>query len=179
MVLALPETSHDNILLRRARRLRKLTGRGDLRSRSEISQGKMRASEIVFYALIKPWQINALDPAVLFTTIYIALIYGTFYSFFESFPVVFQDIYGFDLGALGLAFCSLLAGLVIAVVGYCAYTYFIGAPRLARMESIPPEARMVPGLFACFLIPIGLFIFGEYFAVFRGRFPGADHSFHH
>lgn len=64
MFFTLPETSADNILLRRARRLRKLTGRTDIMSQSEIDQAHMTAKEITFNALIKPWEINILDPAV-------------------------------------------------------------------------------------------------------------------
>lgn len=64
MLISLPETSAANILLRRAHRLRKLTGRSDLRSQSEIDQDKMTANEVLFDALIKPWEINLLDPAV-------------------------------------------------------------------------------------------------------------------
>jgi DHA1 family multidrug resistance protein-like MFS transporter len=62
--LTLPETSTDTILLSRARRLRKLTGRTDIFSQSEIDQGNMTAKQITFNALVKPWEINILDPAV-------------------------------------------------------------------------------------------------------------------
>jgi DHA1 family multidrug resistance protein-like MFS transporter len=64
MLISLPETSSSNILLRRARRLRKVTGNGNLFAQSEIDQVGMNAGDIAYEALIKPWQINALDPAV-------------------------------------------------------------------------------------------------------------------
>lgn len=64
MFVSLPETSGANILLLRARRLRALTGKTNLRSQSEIDQENMSASEVTFDALVKPWQINLLDPAV-------------------------------------------------------------------------------------------------------------------
>jgi hypothetical protein len=38
---------------------------------------------LLFDALVKPWEINALDPAILFTTVYMGLCYGIYYSFFE------------------------------------------------------------------------------------------------
>lgn len=76
MLIALPETSSDTILLHRAQRLRKLTGRTDLKSDSEIKQAAMNSRQITIDALIKPWEINILDPAVLFTTVYTALVYG-------------------------------------------------------------------------------------------------------
>jgi DHA1 family multidrug resistance protein-like MFS transporter len=111
--------------------------------------------------LIKPAEINILDPAVLFTTIYTALVYGLYYSFFESFPLVYRNVYQFDLGQLGLTFLSVLIGLVVGVVMYCAYFYYVGDPKMKKMETVPPEARLWPGLIASFFIPIGLFIFGK------------------
>lgn len=162
VVSALPETSPDTILLRRAQRLRKLTGRTNLKSASEIKQEDMKVGEVVFDALIKPWEINVLDPAVLFSTLYMALTYGIYYSFFESFPMVFGDMYSFNLGSLGLSFLSILIGLVAGVILLCVYVHFISPRRLAKLDPIPPEARIWPGLFAAFLIPIGLFTFGKF-----------------
>jgi DHA1 family multidrug resistance protein-like MFS transporter len=125
VVLAcLPETSPDTILLRRAQRLRQLTGRTDLKSESEIRQAQLAPRRIAFDALIKPFEINILDPAVLFTTVYTALVYGLYYSFFESFPLVYRNIYGFNLSQLGLTFLSVLIGLIVGVVMYCAYFYW-------------------------------------------------------
>ncbi|KAJ9256541.1 hypothetical protein DTO207G8_2544 [Paecilomyces variotii] len=160
MFFSLPETSADNILLKRAQRLRLRTGCMNFRSDSELRQAKMDAWEITMQALVKPWEVNILDPAVLFTTFYTALTYAIFYSFFESFPMVYMDTYGFNLGELGLAFLSVLTGLVVAVVLLCAYLYFIAPKRLAKFgDQVPPEARIWPGLFATFMIPIGLFLF--------------------
>lgn len=64
MFICLPETSAPNILLRRAHRFRKATGRQTLKSQSEIDQLDMSVKDIAFDALIKPWEINLLDPAV-------------------------------------------------------------------------------------------------------------------
>lgn len=160
MVFALPETSSDTILLRRAQRLRALTSRDDIKLESETAQAHMSTRTIAYDALIKPWQINALDPAILFTTAYTALTYGIFYSFFESFPLVFEGVYGFSLGSVGLAFLSVLVGLLVAVLLQCGYIFFIAPNQLAKLENVPPEARIWPGLWATFMIPLGLFIFG-------------------
>ena len=67
MFISLPETSADNILLRKARRLRKTTGRNNFLSQSEIDQAGMATKDVVYEALIRPWAINALDPAVVRT----------------------------------------------------------------------------------------------------------------
>jgi DHA1 family multidrug resistance protein-like MFS transporter len=162
MLLALPETSADTIILRRAQRLRRVTGQTDLRSASAIRQAEMHFRQIAYNALTKPWKINALDPAVLFSTVYMALAYGTFYSFFESFPLVFGDIYGFDLSSIGLAFVCALVGLLASTTLSLVYLRVIAPRRFARMKSVPPEEHLRLGLFASVLLPIGLFLFGTY-----------------
>ena len=68
-----PETSTDNILRRRAQRLRKLTGKTNIKSKSEIEQAKLKPSEIFWDAIIKPTEIMFKDPAVLFTNVYVSV----------------------------------------------------------------------------------------------------------
>lgn len=84
LLLAFPETSSDAILHRRAARLRRLTGRTDLCTAAEIERSKMSRNEILFDALIKPWEINVLDPAVLFTTFYLGVVYVSLPRSFSS-----------------------------------------------------------------------------------------------
>jgi len=73
-VLACPETSADNILRRRAVRLRKLTGRTNIKSKSEIAQAEMKPSEIFLEAIIKPIEIMFKDPAIAFTNVYVSWV---------------------------------------------------------------------------------------------------------
>ena len=79
----LPETSGPTILYYRAKRMRLATGDSRLMSESEIKQKNIKVGATVWAAMVKPWEINARDPAVLFSTIYSGLAYGIFYSFFE------------------------------------------------------------------------------------------------
>ena len=108
MWVAFPETSAANILLRRAKRLRKLTGNSNYKSQSELDQGAMTPRQVIVHALVKPTQIMFEDPAVFFTNIYSAFIYGIYYSFFEAFPLVYMDIYGFSVGLMGVGKPSIL-----------------------------------------------------------------------
>jgi DHA1 family multidrug resistance protein-like MFS transporter len=67
----LPETSSANILLRRAQRLRKLTGNLHLKAQSEIDQANLSASAIATEALWRPFQLMLLDPSIAFTAVYV------------------------------------------------------------------------------------------------------------
>jgi hypothetical protein len=53
--------------------MRKATRKKNLLLQSEIDQMGMTTRDVAFEALIKPWQINALDPAVvcLFNPVFI------------------------------------------------------------------------------------------------------------
>jgi DHA1 family multidrug resistance protein-like MFS transporter len=156
----LPETSSANILLRRAQRLRKLTGTENLKSQSEIDQAKMTPSDVAIEALWRPFQLMLLDPSIAFTAVYTAIIYGIFYSFFEAFPLVYNEMYGFNLGELGLTFLSVTIGVVISIAWYWWYIYYIVEPDIKLNGLGAPERRLIPALFVTFLVPIGLFIFG-------------------
>jgi len=76
LFICLPETSASNILLRRAARLRKLTGNNKFHSQGENDQKHLTASTILIKALVRPAQIIIMDPAITFVTIYTCLTYG-------------------------------------------------------------------------------------------------------
>ncbi|KAI5209139.1 MFS general substrate transporter [Aureobasidium subglaciale] len=155
----LPETYPETILLRRAQRLRKLTGNQNLKAQSEINQAQRSFKDMVVEALWRPLQLIALDPAIAYADIYIALCYAIFYSFFESFPLVYMQRYGFNAGETGLVFLSIAVGVVISIVAYYAYLYYIVEPEIRAHGMGAPERRLIPALYSSFLVPIGLFIF--------------------
>ena len=159
MFAFLPETSGANILLRRAHRLQKLLDNENLKSQSEIDQAHMKLSTITYDALLIPWKINILDPAVLFSTFYTALLYMIYYSFFESFPLVYVAMHDFNLGKSSLPFLSILVALFIVLPLYLLHFYLTVERPFAVSGFGAPERRLIPGLFGTYLIPVGLFIF--------------------
>ncbi|KAI5463908.1 major facilitator superfamily domain-containing protein [Mariannaea sp. PMI_226] len=159
LLALMPETSPSNILLRRAKRLRKLTGDSRLQSQSEIDQRHMKASDIIFSALIRPMEIMMKDPAIFFVNVYTGYFYGVFYTFFEVFPLVFPVFYGFNLGQTGLTFLSCFIGVIIGLAGYFAYLHFYMVPDNIKNGLREQEHRLVPAIIGSFLLPIGLFIF--------------------
>ena len=156
----LPETSSSTILLRRAARLRQLTGDNRLRAQSEIDQSKMTPREVAIDALWRPFQLVLLDPSIMFTAVYTALIYGIFYSFFEAFPLVYEVMYHFNLGEMGLTFLSVTVGVVISIASYWAYIWYVVEPEIRRSGLGAPERRLLPALIVTWFVPAGLFIFG-------------------
>jgi len=155
-----PETSANNILLRRTRRLRKLTGNDKLICEAELMSQEMTAKDIALMSLVRPFTLNFTEPMVFLLNLYIALIYGLLYIWFESFVIVFVDIYGFGLGTEGLAYLGILVGAVITIPPFFAYLYWYLEPRFDENGNISSELRLPPCFIGGFCIPICLFWFG-------------------
>jgi DHA1 family multidrug resistance protein-like MFS transporter len=60
----LPETSANNILVRRTRRLRKITGDMKLKCEPELMAEQMTGKDIVMMTLVRPFTLNFLEPMV-------------------------------------------------------------------------------------------------------------------
>ena len=65
------QTSSQNILYRRAARLRKLTGNEELKSEGEIEQSKMSFGEAAKMTLVKPFVLNFAEPVVFANNLFI------------------------------------------------------------------------------------------------------------
>jgi MFS transporter, DHA1 family, multidrug resistance protein len=72
LLFLLPETHGPTILLKRAKRLRKLTGNQSFRSQSEIDMAAINPREVIFEILVRPF-ILAVEPAMLFANIFLGL----------------------------------------------------------------------------------------------------------
>ncbi|KAJ3497047.1 hypothetical protein NLG97_g2202 [Lecanicillium saksenae] len=159
LLTLMPETSGPNILLRRAKRLRKLTGDNRLQSQSELDQRAISTGEMVKATLIRPVEIMMKDPAIFFVNVYTGYFYGVFYTFFEVFPLVFPVFYGMNLGETGITFLACFIGVTIGLLAYFAYLYFYMVPDNKKNGLREQEHRLVPAIIGSFLLPVGLFIF--------------------
>ena len=115
-------------------------------------------------ALNKPLEITVKDPAILYACLYGSIVYATYYSFFEAFPLVYLVTYHMSLGSIGLVFTSLTIGCVCGLTIYYVYItyYFIPRARAHHDETGEPVAQeewLIPGLFGVWGPPIGLLLF--------------------
>lgn len=82
-------------------------------------------------------------------------------------------MYGFNLGESSLPFLSVLVGLAVCMPAYCGYYYWSVEPRVKINGFGPPEDRLIPGLWATFCVPVGLFIFGQLLAPMKTKFSAS------
>lgn len=160
LVFFLPETSSANILYRRSRRLRKITGNDKLMSEPEIEGQDMGLKDIVMMVLVRPFSLTLTEPICFCLNLYIALIYGLLYCWFESFAIVFEGIYGFSLGLEGVAYLGIFVGCLVVLPPFCLYLYYVQEPQFDENGEIAPEKRLPPAFVGAFCIPICLFWFG-------------------
>jgi DHA1 family multidrug resistance protein-like MFS transporter len=157
----LPETQPTTILLWRSARLRNLTRNANIHTQTEIDRKGTKFLHTLGDAIIKPLEICVKDPALLFVNLYTALTYGIYYSFFEAFPLVYLEIYGFNVGEMAIVFLSIIVGCFVAVAIHFSYLGLYLIPDILKRGLRQQEHRLVPAIFASFGVPVGLFIFGE------------------
>ncbi|KAL5359761.1 major facilitator superfamily domain-containing protein [Aspergillus floccosus] len=157
----LPETFAPNILYRRARRVRQVTGNRNYMCEAEIELRAVRPKDVLFEALVRPFELCFIEPIVLLMNLYISLIYGILYIWFEAFPIVFGEIHGFNEGQTGLAFLGILVATIgIVIPAYFWWKYKYQSRLFDENGNIPPEAQLPPACVGCFALPISLFWFG-------------------
>jgi DHA1 family multidrug resistance protein-like MFS transporter len=158
----LPETQSTKIILNRARRLRRITGNKAYVASSELQP--LNFGKTLLQALIKPIEISIKDPAITFTVIYCAIVYGTYYSFFEAFPLVYLGIYRMSLGSMGLVFTTNAIGCLVGLMAYVLYLKYLFIPKAKHQHQlrgvpVPQEQWLRPGLVGVWGVSLGLLMF--------------------
>ncbi|KAL1306084.1 hypothetical protein AAFC00_004204 [Neodothiora populina] len=157
LVLTVPETYAPTILARRAKKMRKETG--DDKYKSEIDLDTRPAMERMKIFVLRPFQLLFGELIVFLISLYMSVIYGLLYMFFIAFPIVYQEGKGYSAGKTGLMFIP----LAIGVIASAACSPLINMDYMRRVRKYggkpPAEERMVPMMYSCWFITIGMFIF--------------------
>jgi multidrug resistance protein len=177
ITLTVPETYTPIILSRRAKTLRLSTGSEKYTTEKELDPRPLSAQLRIF--LFRPLQLLFLEPIVFFLSLYMSVLYGLLYMFFVAYPIIYQEGKGFSAGSTGLMFIPMAVGVLCSAccaplvnrhyLSICA-KYPDGRP--------PAEKRLIPMMWSCWCIPIGLFIFSwtsypklSYWGPMMGGFP--------
>jgi MFS family permease len=156
----LPETFGPVLLARRARELRKSTGNSHIFARIELE--KKGFKQIATITLTRPLRMLCFEPLVSATSVYLSLIYGIFYMYFEAYPIIYQGIYNMSPGVAGLMFLPIFIGAALSSAIFISYDIFLRkAQGQNKAWTQREEARRLP--LACFggpLIVLSLFWLG-------------------
>ncbi|KAJ5239210.1 hypothetical protein N7468_003829 [Penicillium chermesinum] len=158
-LIIIPETYGPRILQDRAARLRRETKNGAYHS--FLDEHKPTIKDLVYKYLLRPFQMLALEPILVCMTLYLALVYGILYLFFEAYPISFAEVRGWtNIGVASLPFIGIMVGVLcgVALIVFTTKTRY--ARKHAAQGRVAPEERLVPMMVASILLPIGLFWFG-------------------
>lgn len=159
LVLTLPETSKDTLILRYGSLSPVSAG---CASSVEEEKGGSTTTNMVqqnwykYFSL--PFLIFVLDPSVLYADLYMSFCYSIYFSFFEAFPIVFQTSYGFSMQSLGVVFMVIPVGVALGHLTFVMHYRRILLPA-AQKGKDSPESILDASLITILLIPAGLFIF--------------------
>jgi len=157
-VFAYPESYAPRLLQLRAKKLRFETKNWAIHA--QVDEQQVSFKSIVAKFLGRPFAMIFKEPILDLITVYMALIYGILYLFFEAYPIAFEDVRGYSLGVGSLPFLSIIVGVVLgsSIIIYMTRTRF--ARKLEESGGKPvPEERLPAMIIGGILFPIGLFWF--------------------
>ncbi|KAI9761602.1 MAG: Citrinin biosynthesis cluster MFS transporter mrr1 [Candelina submexicana] len=156
-LLVIPETYAPVLLQRRAKKIRFETKNWAIHARADENQVDFH--NIAVRYLLRPFTMLVLEPILVLVTIYLALIYGILYLFFEAYPISFQEERKWNEGVGALPFISILIGVVLGgtVIAIITKTRF--ARKMKKHGKVVPEERLPPMIIGAAVLPIGLFWF--------------------
>ncbi|CAK7205591.1 Synaptic vesicle transporter SVOP [Sporothrix eucalyptigena] len=157
ITFTVPETYAPTILKKRAQALRKSTGEPDHVTEQELDTRPLSERLMIF--LLRPLQLLFRELIVFLLSLYMSVLYGLLYMFFVAFPIIYQKGKGYSAGKTGLMFIPVAVGVLLSA----ACSPLINKHYLTLVQKHngkpPAETRLIPMMFSCWFIPIGLFIF--------------------
>ena len=155
----LPESSTSTLLYRKAERLRALTGNYRIVSQGHLDLGEKDLHTILTETFWRPFEIMIFEPVVLLINIYLGLIYAILYLWFEAFPIVFYETYGFSLVGMGASYMSQILGLLIGACVYLPIIYHRFTKKLLAGETLAPEVHLPVCIYGSLAMSLGMIVF--------------------
>ncbi|KAK7022182.1 MFS polyamine transporter [Favolaschia claudopus] len=163
-VLYLRETYPPYLLEKKTNQIRKSLDaeKGPVRNvRSNLANEDRTWSRVIRIALTRPFILLYKEPIIQVLSLYMAYIYGLYYLFLTSMPLMFQGVYGESVGISGLHYLALGVGVLVAAQILGSLTDSVYNKLKAKNNGVTrPEYRvplLIPGAIA---LPVGLFITG-------------------
>ena len=155
-VLFLDESYAPVLLVYKARRLRFTSGNWALHARHEEWDVTFR--ELGNKYLIRPFQLLT-TPICFLVALYASFVYGILYLCLAAFPIVFQEVRGWNQVVGALPFLALLIGVLFgAAINLLNQRFYIA--RFKANNNFPvPEARLPPMMLGSVVFAGGLFCF--------------------
>lgn len=158
--LLLKETRGSVILSRRAKKIRKSTGK-PIYTQAELDPTPKH--QILLKSMSRPAYLLVTEPVLFASTCWSAFSFGCVYLFTQSVGQVFSSLYGWKEYSTGYVQGAIVIGELLGWLAtlYSSHLYLKSASRNTEMPGQPiPEARLYVSVFASFLgIVGGMFVY--------------------
>ncbi|KAJ7323828.1 MFS general substrate transporter [Mycena albidolilacea] len=157
--LFLRETYAPELLRRKARSARKLTGNPKLCSAFEDTNRSW--ATVMGRGMVKPIIFLATEPVVQVFALYMAVLYGVLYLTLTTFVKVFTLQYGEGPGIAGIHYLAIALGSTVGGQVAARVLTRVYLHLKAKNKDIGvPEMRLPPLMVSTMTLPIGLLIYG-------------------
>lgn len=156
-MLTIPETLPSQVLLNKAKRIRRAKIPGYENIIAPVEATDRSLVNIFKVALTRPWKI-LFDPISFACAIYLSVVYMLLYMLFSIYPFVFQGMRGWNSGVGQLP-------LIGTVVGACfggAYIFYVSAQDKKQVlagKVMRPEDRLSVAMVGGIMFPLSMFGF--------------------
>jgi multidrug resistance protein len=145
VAFTMKETYAPIILTRKAQRICKETGQDVYKS--PLQMNPLVPKHLLHDTLLFPFVMLVQEPILLALGLYLSFVYGIIYLLFGAYPIIFEQIHGFNPLIGGLMFIPLFLGGVAGVIIYVLVfnpRYVKKADQCARQGKgrVPPEERL-------------------------------------
>ncbi|KAI5303476.1 hypothetical protein KEM56_007504 [Ascosphaera pollenicola] len=154
------ETRGDIILKKRAKKIRKETGR-KVYTRAELENTSVK--EIFTLSIKRPTKMLLTEPVVMFFTLWISFAWGILFLFFSSVVLTYSANYGMNTVKTGLIQLAISIGstIMFLINPLADRLYFRSAKYNKTNPGEPlPEARLYTAIPGSILFAAGLFWYG-------------------
>ncbi|KAH6672223.1 benomyl/methotrexate resistance protein [Halenospora varia] len=155
-VIFMRETYPTVLLEKKANLLRKKHPNTNFVSKLHTS---LSSRTLLKRAIVRPFVMLFLSPAVIILSTYTALVFAYLFLLFTTFPIVFEEQYGWSMSISGLAFLGIGVGLVAALIVFSFLSDWL-MKKQAGDGPMKPEHRLPVMKWTVTLVPIGLFWYG-------------------
>ncbi|KAL4882273.1 major facilitator superfamily domain-containing protein [Aspergillus karnatakaensis] len=102
-LIFLPESFGPVILKREAAKMSKLSGQ-------EVIAPVSKLDTDLTTIFIRPLYMLVFEPIILFSSLYVGVVYALVFFFFQAYPIIFPEVYGFSIQMTSLAILPLGIG---------------------------------------------------------------------
>ena len=87
--------------------------------------------------------------------IWSALVLGILYLAFQSFPIIFMEVHGFNIQDTGLTFLGIGLGMFLGLATQPLWNRLFLEEAKKSNGHLSPETRLLPGQIGAILAPLG------------------------